>query len=88
MKLTENHKLFFVEFGEPDVGGWITISSSEPKVYVIAMDYNEAVAKALDYISNMNGIKNIIATDGSLRSKIGGPPQIKSVKILTEDLIY
>ena len=66
-----SRKLFIVEFGEPHVGMSFSLAP-EPSVFVVAKDYNEAAAKALEHIKNKvnNEPKSIFTEDGSLRNDL------------------
>ena len=93
------NKLFYIEFGEPQQSHMFSFGgggSGVQPIYVVANDYQQASDKATLYLENY--LKNdpeatsILDGDGSLKTrpdqKTPTPPQIISVKLLSNEIIY
>jgi hypothetical protein len=96
------NKLFYVEFGDPNQNatfsfGGGSMGSMKP-IYVVADDYNQASQKAGVYLQNHLETDpeagSILDGDGSLRNPMNPgqkpppDPQIISVKLLSDEIIY
>jgi len=83
-------RLFRVDTGTPDAGaGYISFGSSNKQYFVVANGYQDAVDKAINFILNFNHEKSVVDSDGSLSQYAStGEIQIKSVHLVTEELIY
>ena len=93
------NKLFYVEFGEPQQSNMFSFGGSGSGVqpiYVVADDYQKASDKAGIYLQNYLATNpeanSILDGDGSLKTrpdqKPPTPPQIISVKLLSNEIIY
>lgn len=93
MNLTSEHKLFIVEFGKPDVGGYnlyMPINTLNTPVYVIAKSYDEAASKAIFFKeAELEKNPSVIGPDGSLNISPDGDHRntIKAIKLVSDRLI-
>lgn len=63
--------------------------SSYKSYYVIANNYNEAVAKTESHLHAEQEVKSILSEDGSLNlNKDTEANEVKAVEMLTNDLIF
>lgn len=90
MKVKGLMRLFRVDTGAPDAGtGFISFGGGNKQYFVVANDYQDAVEKAISFIMNFNHEKSVVDSDGSLsQHALTGEVQIKSVHLVTEELIY
>lgn len=89
MQIEKDAKLFVVQFGKPDTGGWISIGSSNglTDLFVIAKSYDEAAQKALEYAFEKTDKQSVVDYDGSLR--VGDNEiKIKAVKLACEEFVW
>lgn len=93
MKITNEIKLFIVQFGKPDRGdGWISMGSSEPVFYVLALDYGSPCQKAINAYDEWKDSRPMLDSDGSLNIPQRGQEEteigIKNVKLACDKIIY
>lgn len=92
--MSNDKKLFIVEFGEPTMPNFMSFRFGGPKpVYVIARDYNEAADKAEIYMETKKASmpkKPVIDLDGSLnnRTEIDDEIKIVAVRLASEEIIW
>jgi hypothetical protein len=89
MNIESGSKLFVVQFGKPDTGGWISMGSSNglTDLFVIAKSYDEAAQKALEYAYEKTEKQSFVDYDGSL--KVGDTEvKIKAVKLACEEFVW
>lgn len=85
--MNKNEKLFIVEFGKPDMGGWVSFGGNQRPVYVIANSYDEAAKKAMIYAeSNIEG-QSVMDSDGNLNLN-NEELRIKAVKLACEEVVW
>ena len=87
MNLHPDIKLFAVQFGSPDPLDGFRWSSNESQYLVLAKTYEEAADKAIFYRNNEGAAKKILDGDGSL-VKTNEIDTIKSIKLITDKLVY
>lgn len=94
MEVTNNTKLYIVQFGQPDSGdGWVSIGGrGSATFYVLANDYGNACLKAEEaYIQHLEK-QPLLDFDGSLsyltKQQNEAPIGIKSIKLACEKIIF
>jgi hypothetical protein len=88
MKNNANLKIFLVEFGKPDLSHFIGFGNNQDYVFVIAETYDDAAQKALLFAeNNTRKSESIIDIDGSLRLQESTCLQVKSIKIVANEII-
>lgn len=83
----KNEKLFIVEFGKPDMGGWGSIGGGQSPLYVIANSYDEAAKKAMIYAESKIEGQSVVDSDGSLKLN-HEELRIKAVKLACEEIVW
>lgn len=91
----EDKKLFIVEFGKPEHGMSLPFMNfhTQPPVYVIAKDYNEAASKGLayaEYKKQNTPQKSVLDSDGSLNNLDEKDEEIKvkAVRLAAEEIVW
>lgn len=86
----EGYKIFLVEFGKPDLSNFVSFGRGQDPVFVLAKDYNEASKKALLFAEERlktQKSNSILDSDGSLILDNADNLQVKSVKIVSNEII-
>lgn len=91
MKLSQEHKLFIVEFGKPDVGSFSFYTPAHAPIYIIAKSYDDAASKATVYIEEevAENKQSVIGPDGSLNIQTDAEYKstIKAIKLASNRII-
>lgn len=89
MKISvENLKLFVVEFGQPDLGNYISFGGKQKPLFVMAKNYNEAAEKAMTFAESRAENQSVVGYDGSLNISPDDELKIKSVKLACDEIVW